>query len=167
MTPEKNERRTKRDEAAEAQISLLADNARWTREDVVSCAQRQHGVDTTRHHLKEFQREVGVLSLGDRRFPNRQPAHPGAMPLGVRLLWRTGAAPLRLRFLNPRRSRPATSALYPPPLLPAELHPLQEAGPRRFNSSVTSCRGGRTRGGAVSHSGEQIAFPPCSCPFPE
>jgi hypothetical protein len=32
----------------------LADNARWTREDVVSCAQRQHGVDTTRHHLKEF-----------------------------------------------------------------------------------------------------------------
>jgi hypothetical protein len=36
-----------------------------------------------------------------------------------------------------------------------------------FNSSVTSCRGSRTRGGAASHSREQIAFPPCSCPFPE
>jgi hypothetical protein len=40
-------------------------------------------------------------------------------------------------------------------------------GARCFNSSVTSCRGSRTRGGAVSHSREQIAFPPCSCPFPE
>jgi hypothetical protein len=36
---------------------------------------------------------------------------------------------------------------------------------RRFNISVTSCRGSRTRGGAVSHSREKIAFPPCSCPF--
>jgi hypothetical protein len=36
-----------------------------------------------------------------------------------------------------------------------------------FNSSVTSCRGSRTRGGAASHSREQIAFPSCSCPFPE
>jgi hypothetical protein len=31
---------------------------------------------------------------------------------------------------------------------------------RRFNSSVTSCRGSRTRGGAVSHSRERIESPP-------
>jgi hypothetical protein len=31
---------------------------------------------------------------------------------------------------------------------------------RGFNSSVTSCGGSRTRGGAASHPREQISFPP-------
>jgi hypothetical protein len=45
--------------AKDGEISLSAENARWTRENVVGCAQRQHGVDTTRHHLKESQHKWG------------------------------------------------------------------------------------------------------------
>jgi hypothetical protein len=100
-------------------ISLLAENARWTREDVVSCAQRQHGVDTTRHHLKEFQHKWGSWT-SRRRFSKPVTRPPRGYAPGARLLqphrgdappcgsgsriYDVSGAP-RLRYSPPRRTR--------------------------------------------------------------
>jgi hypothetical protein len=106
-------------------ISLLADNAGHPRAG-------GHTVGAKRQ-LERWSTRSGFLAkwVAPRqpcRFPNRQPAHPGAVPLGVRLLWRTGAVPLWPRFLDLRRRRLAPSALYLPPLLHAELHPFHNRG---------------------------------------
>jgi hypothetical protein len=61
--------------AKDGEISLSAENARWTRENVVGCAQRQHGVDTTRHHLKESQHKWGSWTFR-RRFSKPVAAPP-------------------------------------------------------------------------------------------
>jgi hypothetical protein len=124
------------------EISLLAENAHWTRENTASCAQRRHGVGATGHHLskrsnKKWRSWTSMTEI--QRIGKTAPAR-GQGPQTERLCAPQGQRPSS-PAAEPRRVQHAASALYLPPLLHAELGILSGFFPRRdyYVSAHATC----------------------------